>query len=64
MLYPPVHELKKNVDSKYLVVTLAAKRARELQDYPDRVILENYESVKTVGMALEEIAENRVRPLN
>jgi DNA-directed RNA polymerase subunit omega len=64
MLYPPVHELKKTVDSKYLVVTLAAKRARELQDYPDRTALEQYESVKTVGMALEEIAENRVRPLD
>ncbi|MCD2136607.1 DNA-directed RNA polymerase subunit omega [Salinicoccus halitifaciens] len=64
MLYPPVHELKKNVDSKYLVVTLAAKRARELQDHPDRSILDRYESAKTVGMALEEIAENRVRPLN
>ncbi|WP_462420451.1 DNA-directed RNA polymerase subunit omega [Salinicoccus sp. Marseille-QA3877] len=61
MLYPPAHELKKNVDSKYLVVTLAAKRARQLQDYPDSTILENYNSVKTVGMAFEEIAENKVR---
>lgn len=61
MLYPSAHELKKNVDSKYLVVTLAAKRARELQDYPDRTILENYKSFKTVGMAFEEIAENKVK---
>ena len=61
MLYPPAHELKKNVDSKYLVVTLAAKRARDLQDYPESTILENYNSFETVGMAFEEIAENKVK---
>lgn len=61
MLYPPIHELKKNVDSKYLVVTLAAKRARNLQDHPNDTILEQYQSEKTVGMALEEIAEKKVK---
>lgn len=61
MLYPPIHELKKNVDSKYLVVTLAAKRARNLQDYPNDTVLEQYQSEKTVGMALEEIAEKKVK---
>lgn len=60
MLYPSVHELKKNVDSKYLVVTLAAKRARDLQNNPEDFILDNYHSYKTVGMALEEIAEKKV----
>ena len=35
MLYPAGHELKKNVDSKYLVVTMAAKRARQLQEHPE-----------------------------
>jgi DNA-directed RNA polymerase subunit omega len=61
MLYPPIHELKENVDSKYLIVTLAAKRARELQNNPDDLILDHYDSYKTVGMALEEIAENKVK---
>ena len=56
MLYPPLHELKKNQNSKYLIVTMAAKRARELQDHPSRVTLENYDSVKAVSRALEEIA--------
>lgn len=32
MLYPPLDKIKENVNSKYLVVTLAAKRARELED--------------------------------
>ncbi|SDK22289.1 DNA-directed RNA polymerase subunit omega [Lacicoccus qingdaonensis] len=64
MLYPSAHELKKNVDSKYLVVTLAAKRARDLQDHPDSTILDKYNSFKTVGMAFEEIAENKVKVKN
>ncbi|HIW11827.1 MAG TPA: DNA-directed RNA polymerase subunit omega [Candidatus Salinicoccus stercoripullorum] len=60
MLYPPIHELKKNVDSKYLVVTMAAKRARHLQDEPEDLILDEYKTLKTVSRALEEIAENKV----
>lgn len=61
MLYPPIHVLKENVDSKYLVVTMAAKRARELQDNSEDTILEEYQTTQKVGMALEEIAENKVR---
>lgn len=60
MLYPPLHVLKKNVNSKYLVVTMAAKRARELQDHPSRLTLENYESEHAVSRALEEIAAKTV----
>lgn len=61
MLYPPIHELKKNVDSKYLVVTMAAKRARHLQDHPDGLVLDEYKTLKTVSRALEEIADNKVK---
>lgn len=39
MLNPPLDQLKKNVNSKYLIVTLAAKRARELQDNPEACII-------------------------
>ena len=60
MLYPSIHELKKNVDSKYLVVTMAAKRARHLQEEPEDLILDEYKTLKTVSSALEEIAENKV----
>ena len=35
MLYPAQKELKDSINSKYLIVTTAAKRARELQEYPD-----------------------------
>ncbi|PID16451.1 MULTISPECIES: DNA-directed RNA polymerase subunit omega [unclassified Sporosarcina] len=55
MLYPSVDSLKGKVDSKYTLVTLAAKRARELQEKQDES-LHSYRSVKSVGRALEEVA--------
>lgn len=55
MLYPSVDSLKGKVDSKYTLVTLAAKRARELQEEQND-LLDTYRSKKTVGMALEEVA--------
>lgn len=55
MLYPSVDSLKGKVDSKYTLVTLAAKRARELQE-KDNELLPSYRSVKSVGQALEEVA--------
>ncbi|TDM07314.1 DNA-directed RNA polymerase subunit omega [Macrococcus lamae] len=60
MLYPPLDQIKENVNSKYLVVTLAAKRARELQDNPDSNLLERYVSYKPVGQSLEEIAQGKI----
>ncbi len=60
MLYPPLDQIKENVNSKYLVVTLAAKRARELQDNPDSNLLERYTSYKPVGKSLEEIAKGKI----
>ncbi len=55
MLYPSVDSLKGKVDSKYTLVTIAAKRARELQE-KNNEILPSYRSVKSVGKALEEVA--------
>ena len=46
MLYPPQNELKDSINSKYLVVTTAAKRARELQENPDSLLLDEYRSLK------------------
>lgn len=60
MLYPPGHEIKKNIDSKYLAVTMAAKRARHLQEHPDDLAMDSYRSLKNVGFALEEIAAGKV----
>lgn len=59
MLYPSIDELKKQIDSKYSLVSLAAKRARQMQEgAPEK--LEKYVSYKPVGKALEEVAEGEL----
>ncbi|WP_339249608.1 DNA-directed RNA polymerase subunit omega [Sporosarcina sp. FSL W8-0480] len=55
MLYPSVDSLKGKIDSKYTLVTLAAKRAREMQESKNE-LLHSYNSHKNVGKALEEVA--------
>ncbi|MEK3935135.1 DNA-directed RNA polymerase subunit omega [Sporosarcina sp. FSL W7-1349] len=55
MLNPSVDSLKDKIDSKYTLVTLAAKRAREMQEEGNK-LLHSYQSKKNVGKALEEVA--------
>ena len=58
MLYPPVAELVKKVDSRYLLVNLVAHRARQIaaeaeafqEDLPE----------KPVTMAIEEVADGEL----
>ena len=50
MVKPPLKKLESQVDSKYTLVTLAAKRARELTHATD----------KPVSLAFYEIAEGEV----
>ncbi|WP_226618944.1 DNA-directed RNA polymerase subunit omega [Cytobacillus firmus] len=54
MLYPSIDSLMTKIDSKYSLVSVAAKRARKLQ-LNARPQLEKYKSHKNVGKALEEI---------
>lgn len=55
MLYPSVDSLKSKIDSKYSLVSLASKRARQLQEEGGER-LDSYVSLKYVGRALEEVA--------
>ncbi|MBM7698384.1 DNA-directed RNA polymerase subunit omega [Kurthia huakuii] len=55
MIYPSVDVLKTKIDSKYSLVSLAAKRARNMQEGSPELLSE-YKSVKNVGKALEEVA--------
>ncbi|PSL42209.1 DNA-directed RNA polymerase subunit omega [Planomicrobium soli] len=55
MLYPSVDKLKSQIDSKYSLVALASKRARQLHENGDER-LHRYVSTKSVGKALEEVA--------
>ncbi len=54
MLYPSIDSLMTKIDSKYSLVSVAAKRARRIQEGA-KLYLENYVSQKPVGKALEEI---------
>jgi DNA-directed RNA polymerase subunit omega len=54
MLYPSIDSLLQKIDSKYTLVTVAAKRAREMQEHHDCRV-ERPVSHKYVGKSLEEI---------
>jgi DNA-directed RNA polymerase subunit omega len=54
MLNPSIDSLLKKIDSKYSLVSVAAKRARSMQENKTYQ-LDSYHSDKFVGKALEEI---------
>ncbi|HJA90421.1 MAG TPA: DNA-directed RNA polymerase subunit omega [Candidatus Jeotgalibaca pullicola] len=54
MLYPSIDKLLDQVNSKYSMVIVSAKRAHELHDKAEP-LLDEYKSYKNVGRALEEI---------
>lgn len=54
MLKPSIDSLLKEVPSKYSLVILASKRAHELDEGVQPTV-ESFDSVKSVGRALEEI---------
>lgn len=59
MLYPSIDLLMEKLDSKYTLVSVAAKRARQLQEKDD-LMIEKPVSKKFVGKALEEIAAGHI----
>ncbi|WP_027408188.1 DNA-directed RNA polymerase subunit omega [Anoxybacteroides tepidamans] len=59
MLYPSIDLLMEKLDSKYTLVSVAAKRARQLQEKDD-LLVEKPVSKKFVGKALEEIAAGHI----
>lgn len=61
MVTPSINTLLQKMDSRYALVVLAAKRARQLME--DESLLksdENMRSSKSVTNALEEIAEGKI----
>ena len=57
MLYPPVADLLKNVDSRYLLVNVVAHRARQISIEADQ---EGYAlEDKPVTLAIHEVAEGK-----
>jgi len=70
MIYPRVDKLLKNVDSRYSLVIVAAKRARQINDYHHQLgegtfgdvlpPLVESRSKNYLTMALEEISEGKI----
>lgn len=59
MLDPSIDSLQEKINSKYTLVTLSARRAREISE-TKKVLVENPKSHKYVGMALEEVQEGKL----
>jgi len=58
MIEPSISSLLSKVDSRYTLVVLVAKRARQLVDGAPR--LTNVKSDKEVTIAINEINENKI----
>jgi DNA-directed RNA polymerase, omega subunit len=58
MIHPSLDVLVKKVDSKYTLVVLAAKRAREILDGSTPMV--ESKSNKQVTVALEEVATDKI----
>ena len=58
MLYPPVADLLKNVDSRYLLVNVVAQRARQIAAEAEEYQEELPE--KPVTLAIWEVADGKL----
>ena len=58
MLYPSINEIRKKADSRYTLVLLAAKRARDIID--GKPILTDVDIDRPVSIAAHEIAEDLI----
>jgi len=58
MIEPSINDLLERVDSRYTLVIVAAKRARQLVDGAEKVTGSN--SDKPVTLAINEINEGKV----
>ena len=58
MLYPPVADLLKNMESRYLLVTVVAQRARQVAEEAE--ILQEDLPDKPVTIAIREVADGKL----
>lgn len=61
MIYPSIDVLLQKVGSKYLLVNIVAKRAKDMKKNEYYQMKENeYKSKKEIGKALEEVNANLI----
>lgn len=58
MLYPSVNDLLKKVDSRYTLVMMISKRARQIVDGDEPLV--NTDSNKPVTIAVHEIHQGKI----
>lgn len=58
MLYPTTDELLKKVDSRYTLVVMVSKRARQLLEGAEPLV--NAKGKKVLSLAVQEIADGEV----
>lgn len=58
LIKPTLESLMKRVDSKYTLVTLAAKRARQLTNGDKPLV--DVDTTKVVSIAMEEIDQGKI----
>ena len=72
MMEPPVENLLSRVDSKFTLVTLAARRGRQINSYFNQlgeglgaIVPPQVTSVsrKSLSIALEEVAQDKIVPV-
>lgn len=61
MIYPSIDKLLGLVGSKYLLVNLVSKRAKEMKENDHYQLKEfEYISKKEIGRSLEEVSKNMI----
>ena len=58
LIKPTLESLMTKVDSKYTLVTLAAKRARQLTDGDEPLV--DVDTTKVVSIAMEDIDQGKI----
>ncbi len=62
MIFPSIDALLQKIESKYLLVNVASKRAKEMDETSYYQMKENeYKSSKNIGRALEEINKGLIK---
>ena len=65
MIYPSIDKLLNIVDSKYKLVHITSRRSKEIDATGHLQMPKNkYTSQKSIGMALEELAEGYITIVN
>lgn len=65
MIYPSIDKLLTLIGSKYLLVNIVAKRAKEMAETEHYQLKENeYVSKKDIGRALEECSRQLIKTKN